>query len=293
MTERWADHDDTGTGDVFHALHTGLTVELISTKRPQLMTCAPHEALPDVMARNTEPYDFLPVVAPGDGERDRIVGLFNAAKFFDERPADGRIEQHYAPLSEDYLIGADASILNFVMDADEKPFRLVISGASIVGLVSLSDLQKLPVRAALFALITGFEIAMFEAIERGCPNDDDWKRHLSDGRRTRIDEEIQQSHEGDGFVDALLFTQFCDKSDILARGFQLPHSKTVFRKKLDQIQALRDNLAHANEYAASPDQARHVCTVVRDLLALRESIMAMDRRDSDVAGICAKRQGAA
>jgi len=292
MTERWANHDDAGTGDVFHALHAGLTVELISTKRPHLMTCAPHEALPDVMARNTEPYDFLPVVASGDGFRDQIIGLFHAAKFFGERSGEGQIEQHYAPLSEDYLIGADASILNFVVDADEKPCRLVISGPNIVGLVSLSDLQKLPVRAALFALITGFEISMFEAIKRECPNDNDWKRHLSDGRRQKIEEEIEQSHEGDGFVDTLLFTQFCDKSEILLKDFQLPQSKTVFRKNLDQIQALRDNLAHANEYAASPDQARHVCAVVRNLLTLRDVIAVMERRDSDVAGIGAMRQGA-
>lgn len=292
MTERWANHDDAATGDVFHALHTGLTVELISTKRPQLMTCAPHEALPDVIARNTEPYDFLPVVTSGDRTQDRIVGLFHAARFFAEKPNDENIEQHYAPLSEDYLIGADASILNFVVGADKKPCRLVVSGPNIVGLVSLSDLQKLPVRAALFALITGFEIAMFETIKRECVKDEDWKRHLSDGRQQKIDEEMEQSHEGDGFVDALLFTQFCDKSKILLKGFQLPESKTAFRNKLEQIQALRDNLAHANEYAASPDQASHVCAVVRDLLALRETIAVMERRDSNVAGIGAMRQGA-
>lgn len=292
MTERWANHDDAGTGDVFHELHAGLTVELISTKRPQLMTCAPHEVLPDVMARNTEPYDFLPVVVSGDGPQDRIVGLFHAARFFDEKPPAGYIEQHYAPLSEDYLIGADASILNFVVDADDKPCRLVVSGPNIVGLVSLSDLQKLPVRAALFALITGFEIAMFEAIKREYPDDDDWKRHLSEGRRKKIDEQIEQSHEGDGFVDALLFTQFCDKSELLLKSFRLPESKTVFRSKLEQIQALRDNLAHANEYAASPDQARHVCAVVRDLLALREGIAAMVRLKFGASEIGAMRREA-
>ena len=236
------------------------------------MTCALHEALPVVMAWNTEPYDFLPVVAAADGQQDRIVGLFDAAQFFDEIPAEGHIEQHYAPLSEEYLMGADASILDFVRDADKKHCRLVISGTNIVGLISLSDLQKLPVRAALFALITGFEISMFEAIKRGYPNDDDWKRHLSNDRKKKIDKQIEQSHRGDCFVDALLFTQFCDKSEILLKGFQLPKStqgKRDFRKKLEHIQALRDNLAHANEYAASPDQARHVCEVVRELLALR------------------------
>ena len=115
--------------------------------------------------------------------------------------------------------------------------RLVISGASIVGLVSLSDLQKLPVRAVLFALITGLEISMFEVIKKECPNDDDWKHHLSPGRRRKIDEEIGPSHPSEIFVDALLSTQFCDKADILQRITQLPESKTTIKKKMDQFYA--------------------------------------------------------
>ena len=46
------------------------------------------------------------------------------------------------------------------------PCRLVVSGTGIVGLVTLSDLQKLPVRAVLLALLTGLEISMSEAIEQ-------------------------------------------------------------------------------------------------------------------------------
>jgi hypothetical protein len=58
-------------------------------------------------------------------------------------------------LPEENLIGADAGILSFVKGADRRGCRLVMSGAEISGLVSLSDLQKLPVRATvLFALIT-------------------------------------------------------------------------------------------------------------------------------------------
>jgi hypothetical protein len=280
MTEGWANFDAVGSGDVFHALHAGLTVKLISTKRPQLMTCSPHENLPVVMARNTEAYDFLPVLFPGDAQQGQIVGLFHAAKFFDDIPIDGRVEQHYMPLSEEHLIGADASILKFVIDADKRPCRLVVSGANIVGLVSLSDLQKLPVRAALFALITGFEISMFEAIKREYLSNDDWKRFLSDGRRAKINEEIEQSHRGNGFVEELLFTQFCDKSEILLKGFQLPQSKTIIRRQLEWIQELRDKLAHANEYASSPEQARNVCAVVRSLLELREQIAVIEGLES-------------
>jgi len=41
---------------------------------------------------------------------------------------------------------------------------------------------------------------------------------------------------------------------------------------LKTIENLRDKVAHANEYAATPEQARNVCAIVRDLLALRKQI---------------------
>ncbi|MGO4843671.1 hypothetical protein AB4144_66485, partial [Rhizobiaceae sp. 2RAB30] len=72
--------------------------------------------------------------------------------------------EKYEALREAHLIGADASILSFVKEADTRPFRLLVSERGIVGLVSLSDLQKLPVRAALFGLVTGLEMAMTDAI---------------------------------------------------------------------------------------------------------------------------------
>jgi len=250
---------------------------MISTKRCRLMVCARDKSLSEVLLRNNKqlagPYDFLPVTESGE-PLDRIIGLFHAAKFSNDRQGDETVGKHCEPISEDHLIGADASILDFILDADRKPCRLVVSGSNIVGLVSLSDLQKLPVRAALFALITGLEIAMYGAIERARENDEDWdwKCHLSEGRTQKIDEKISKSHDGDGFVDELLFTEFCDKRDILLEGFQLPESKAAFKRKLEHIQNLRDSLAHANEYAASRKDAEHVCKVVRDLLKLRNKI---------------------
>ncbi len=95
---------------------------------------------------------------------------------------------------------------------------------------------------------------------------------LSNGRQNKIKRKIEESRRDDGFVDTLLFTQFCDKADIITKSFQLARGKTKLRGQLNEIQELRDNLAHANEYAATPDHARNVCAVLRDLLALREEI---------------------
>jgi hypothetical protein len=148
----------------------------------------------------------------------------------------------------------------------------VLAGPSISGLVSLSDLQRLPVRAALFALITGFEITMAEAVRRMFPANADWMRLLSEPRQSKIDEEIQKSKEADAFVDPLLFTQFADKRTIITKMCQIGESKSALEDRWKQIENLRDKVAHANEYAATPEQARNVCVVVRDLLVLRKEI---------------------
>lgn len=272
MTGRWVNREEIGSDDVFRALHSGLTVKLISTRRADLASCKADEILSDVMERNTEPYDFLPVTAPGPVGETRIIGLFHAARYFGAASPEGCIGDYFDPLAEDFVIGADASILDFLNDADEKPCRLVVSGSKIVGLVSLSDLQKLPVRAALFALITGFELTMLEAIKQKFGSDEGWMSCLNGNRRGKIEDEIAKSQQEDGYVDSLLFTQFCDKADIVRKSFDLSPSKTAICTQMAEFQDLRDNLAHANEYAATPEHARKACTTVRNLLALREEI---------------------
>jgi hypothetical protein len=277
MSIRWAHSGEVGSSGVFETVHSGLTIQLIETSRDDLMTCKTEDAASLVIAQNTAQYDFIPVTADLGTGRDQIVGLFHAAKFRDGPIPDGCIEDHLTKLSEEHLIGADTSILDFVTDADTRPCRLVVAGPLVSGLVSLSDLQKLPVRAALFALITGFEITMAEAIRGKFVEDEDWMVCLNDGRKDKIKEEIAKSKNDDGFVDALLFTQFCDKKEILIKSFQFGPGKTQLRRQLEQIQKLRDGVVHANEYAATPEQARDVCAIVRDLLDLRAEIAGTRR----------------
>ena len=43
-------------------------------------------------------------------------------------------------------------------------------------------------------------------------------------------------------------------------------SKSSLKEALNKIEKLRDFVAHANDYAAWPEQAREVCAVVRNLM---------------------------
>lgn len=257
----------------FEALHWGLTVSLIATPRIQLKECRPEESIATVQRRNKEGYDFLPVVE-GDAEDPTIVGLFHAKRYQARPPVSGIVRDNMDKLSDANLIGANASILDFLSEVSSRPFRLLVSGKRIDGLVSWSDLQKLPVRVALFGLITGLEIVMSAAIRSEYPTDDGWQFRLSCGRRKKVRKEIEKSHENDSDVDALLFTQISDKGTILrkSKSWDLGESGGKLEEHFSRIRDLRDKLAHANDYATTLDDANEVCRTVQKLLELRRMI---------------------
>lgn len=253
--------------DLMLAFQDGLPVRLIATPRDALATCRADERLCDVVARNVEHYDFFPVTEPVAGAQDRIIGLVELARFRGRDAPVEPVRAHLRTLDEDTLIGADAGILSFLKDADARPCRLVVAGSRIDGLVSWSDMQKLPVRAALFALITHLEMTMTEAIERDCADASVWKARLSTKDRDRVEKKIAAARKDDHWVNDLLFTQFLDKVTILARSPCFGFDGAAFRETMEATRDLRNRLAHANDYAQSRDAAAAVGTTVRSIEA--------------------------
>jgi hypothetical protein len=269
--KNWARPAFAGADDIFETLHSGLTVKLVCTPRHELKTCRRSDLVSEVLKANATDFDFIPVT-DDFSDAPRFVGLLHAADLRENGFSDEPVSSFHLPLGEQYLIGADASILDFVMQADTRPCRLVVSGAQIVGLVTLSDLQRLPVRAALFALVTGFEMTMADFIRTKLPNEAAWMAMLKPKRLDKIQNEISIAQAKDAFVDRLLFTQFTDKAEILKCLNPTGMNCSALERQLKDFQNLRNSLAHANEYAASPDQAKHVCDLVRKLASLRREI---------------------
>lgn len=252
---------------ILKALQDGLTVSLISTKRINLLTCDADEDLPTVAQRNrANDFDFLPVLeSRGDTDgksRRTIIGLIEIALFKDD-PPQKVVSEHMQPLSEKNLIGADASILDFVRDADHQRCRLLVSGPEVSGLVSLFDLQQLPARAALFAMITQLEITMADRIRREFNYSTEWLGHLSSKKRNPIKFRINDAKKNDTYVDALLFTDFGDKATIVKKSKSFSWQNMNFDDELDRIRKLRNAIAHTHDYAATQSAARQVCQTVR------------------------------
>ena len=258
----WARRADVG----FRALEgvqRGLTVESIMTPRARLMTCRRGDSVRELMSRNTGRYSFLPVL----DEKDGILGLYRAEQWFGREPPDQPIGADFVPLAEALVVGVDAMIIEFLISAHEQPTKLVVSGHRVAGLVGLSDLQQLPVRAALFTSITSLEIVMADWIEAQWPDDPkSWLALLSPGRRTQVLEKIEKFTNSDSFVAEVLCTEFKDKCTIIRKRASFPASRNQMERDFSAIRELRDRLAHASHFAQSPQEALEVCCVTRRIL---------------------------
>ncbi|QDZ00121.1 hypothetical protein FQ775_06845 [Nitratireductor mangrovi] len=264
----WASNHD-GSLEALRRVQGNLTVDLIMVRRDAFDTCSLDETAAQIKRRNAKQFSYFPVA---DAE-EQILGLYNAERWFTVVPPDTRVADDFEGLSEDMLIGADASIVDFVVQADSHPTNLVVSGRQIAGLVSLSDIQQLPARAAIFALITSLEMAMSLAISGRYPNCGDWMALLSEERRIGLLEEIEKAQQRDIFLSEIAFTQIHDKACIVGKSGLLDRSRTSVEKSFKKIRALRDNVAHANNYAATPAEARSVCGVVRDVYKMKSELL--------------------
>jgi CBS domain-containing protein len=137
----------------------GMSVRLIATLE-NLVTATRDELAPDVLEKKMRlhGFDYLPVRRTANGP---IIGIISADAMRNEG-RDRNVAQIYEPLGPDDLISAEASLLHFVWPADQQPRRLVLEGKDIRGIVTLSDIQKLPVRISLFSLFIHFELLLTE-----------------------------------------------------------------------------------------------------------------------------------
>lgn len=269
--------------ETFETLHRGLTVELIMTRRKDLVTCGPGQKAAAVLERNRagngarrEIYDYLPVE---DG--DEIVGLFRTRRRDASPPTEDRVvETLMDSLSPKNLIGSDGTILDFLREVDDRPYRLVVSGNGISGLVTWSDLQKLPVRTALFGLITGLELEITRAIGRRYPQGEDWLMYLTPWAKKRVKRLINRAAKNDSAVDSLLFTVFWDKTSIL-RGIGCPGSwaESEYEEAFETIRKLRNEVAHARDYVASREDVERLQVTIHSLLSLRDQVAVWPPKD--------------
>ncbi len=247
------------TAEVLASIERGVTVTLIATFEPELFCCQQDDRIHDILINcELKTFDYLPV----RGE-ERIVGLLPLLQLRAEKIDHGQVVDQMMPLDERHLISGDVGILTFIEQAEEQPCWLVFRGTKIDGIVTLSDLQKLPIRPALFLLITHLELLMGEVLRRRFQKSDEWMETLSSGRKTKVREKWDQLNEENLAIDLISASDFCDKRTALLASGSPMISRNGDTKELKAIEKLRDSLAHSSDFALTQSNAFNTVSVVK------------------------------
>jgi hypothetical protein len=180
-------------------------------------------------------FDYIPV------QKDsRIVGVLDRLA----EPVSGAVSGRMRQIDPSCLISADAPLRSFIPLVGERPYWLVVRVAGIKGIVTRSDLLKLPMRLHAFTIVTHLETLLADVIRAYCGSDD-WVELLSEGRRQRLlDKQLElQRRKLDPPV--LELTDFCDKRVVVAKVLGL---RKEFTGPLEQIEKLRNSVAHASTF---------------------------------------------
>ena len=251
----WAAMPLGGDADsVLSSLEQGLSVGLITTFDPYC--CDVYDDLKEVVGREALcEFDYLPVK-----ENEEVVGLLHRAKYATE-DATGLVRDAMCNLRGDLIISANAGILSYIAGAEERPCRLVLQGNQLNGIVTLSDLQKLPVRPALFLLITHVELLMAEWLRTKELSEKKVLDNLIPKRRDGINGKWKDLQRRNLAIDILSATEFVDKR-ILLQNLCFP-ADDVAMEELEAVGYLRHSVAHAGDYALSPDKAENTIKAVK------------------------------
>ncbi len=234
-------------------LETGLQVRHIATFDEDLYTCQIDDER-DLATIFAEPqgYDHIPV-----RQGKSIIGVV-------VRGSTGKVADNFHRLSELNIISAQEPLTNLLPLMLETSYRLVLQSGFIKGIVTRSDLLKLPIRIYVFSLVTHLEILMSDIIRARYPDsqeDTKWLEFLKPERQTRVREKQQKLAQGNRELPLLECTDFCDKRDIVRKICSLPEK---FKRELDSIERdLRNTVAHAGDYAQDDEQTRRFIELVQ------------------------------
>lgn len=225
--------------NIFQSTMSGLTAGLrvIHIAVLDLKTCDINQDLKEVIADpELSGFDHVPVVS-----RSRIVGILEPR----EAGNEGSVKDKMRQLDDSMLVSADESLTSFVPRLKTSPFRLVLKGTKIEGIVTRSGLIKLPVRLVAFTQICHLEMEMTMLVRTRCVDDNDRVTQLDDNRKKLLARRLRRHEKQNLELRVLELVDFGDKAVALVRILGLDSAAA---QQLREIEQLRNDIAHAKDY---------------------------------------------
>jgi hypothetical protein len=148
-------------------------------------------------------------------------------------------------------ISETASLADVVLGLADSP-RLFVRILGVVGgIITMSDLQKPPVRMWFFGMITLMEMRATRLIELKCQGDS-WKQYLSESRLQKAEALLEERRRRNQNLELIDCLQISDKGQIIARNEGIRRmTRMQSRRQTEQtirmLESLRNNLAHSQD----------------------------------------------
>jgi hypothetical protein len=216
-------------------LETGLRVGQIAEFH--VMFCTPDQDAAGVLGNPAlADFDQFPV-----RHKSRVVGVLERGRL-----TAGSVRESMRLLDDSLLVSYDEPLTRFVPLLKRNPYRLVLVGTEIKGIVTRSDIGKAPVRLLAFTLVSHLEMAMTELIREHCPDDQSLFACVGEQRQKKLEGRLKKRRSQNLALSALELADLSDKTAALSAIFKLSPSAVG---ELKDVEDLRNAVAHARDYA--------------------------------------------
>ncbi len=257
------DHNDI-FGNTMAGLEAGFKVLHITTH--ELSTCAADSDANEVLSNPSQKdFDYIPVKSDG-----RIVGVLER----ESQGAAGSVREHMRPLDDSMLVSAEEPLPTFLPTLVSFPYRLVVRGVEVRGIVTLSDVAKLPVRLMAFTLVIHMEAVMADIIRKEGGNDEDWLKQLHEGQRKTVDGRLKSRRKQNIHLSPIEVTDLSHKITVVSKLRGL----TDLEMELEPIVKLRNSLAHAADFV---EECKGVKGLLERLRLVEHWIDSLKYQDTD------------
>ena len=191
----------------------------------------------EVMHRKN--YDIMPVK-----ENGKFVGYVEKSLLVKIKQIEPAIQQ----IKLDIVVSADTRVHEMIDLFQKSRFFFVNRANDLVGLVTYADLDKIPVRAWLFILISKFEFLLLQLI-KNFHKGSSWLDELTPKRRKKIADLFDEKRRHDidiSLEDCLNFGDMIEllECDSKLRSFVGYSSKSSCKRECSGLDVLRNNVMH-------------------------------------------------
>jgi hypothetical protein len=204
------------------------------------------------------------IAGVSDEENGPVIGYV-----FTKELTSGKCIDHKKNFSKDVLISENTSIINLIkILSASNPFKFVLNGSNVDEIITISDLQKPPVRIVLFGLVNLLEMNLTAIGQKVFPNDE-WIEKIPKNRSSKAKDIHTQRSQNECDTSLFECLELCDKLEIVLNtsGFFNNNFKPSRNKQhqiKEDLRDLRDRLSHANEI--SPNKIQQILESIEILI---------------------------